>query len=196
MTDALQTGTDTPKINPNHPRIKKRTPEQQKYRDELARILKADRKLGEVGKFLAKKTLEDEQKTSEYIMAEYGFTKKGLDMLIKANELGFIVENLDKFQGLNHNEIAKALIKAEPWRAVVANLDNFQGLNHKEIAKALIKAEPWRAVAANLAKFEGLDQEIAKTLIEAGKGEDVAENLAKFQGLDQEIAQALIEDGQ
>ncbi len=39
----------------NHPSNKNRTREQQKYRDKLAKILKADRASGEVGKLLAEK---------------------------------------------------------------------------------------------------------------------------------------------
>ncbi len=104
--------TNTPQINLKHPRIKARTPEQQQYRNCLAEILKADRALGEIGKLLAENTLQSAQKTSEYMMAEYGFTKKGLDALIKADELEFIVKNITSFQGLDHKDIAKALIQA------------------------------------------------------------------------------------
>lgn len=36
-----------PEINKEHPRIKNRTPDQQKYRDDLAQVLKANRQLGD-----------------------------------------------------------------------------------------------------------------------------------------------------
>jgi hypothetical protein len=63
-------------INLNHPRIKARTSEQQKYRDELANNLKADRALGEVGKLLAEDRIKQAQKSEEYIVEKYGFTKQ------------------------------------------------------------------------------------------------------------------------
>ena len=63
-------------INLNHPRIKARTSEQQKYRDELANNLKADRALGEVGKLLAEDRIKQEQKSEEYIVEKFGFTKQ------------------------------------------------------------------------------------------------------------------------
>ena len=53
---------NTPQINPDHPRIKVRTSEQQKYRDELANNLKADRALGEIGKLLAEDMLKKNKK--------------------------------------------------------------------------------------------------------------------------------------
>ena len=65
-----------PPIPPlEHPRIKDRTSKQQEYRDKLANNLKADRVLGEVGKLLAEDRLKKEQKSEEYIVAKYGFTK-------------------------------------------------------------------------------------------------------------------------
>ena len=66
-----------PPISPlEHPRIKDRTFKQQEYRDKLANNLKADRALGEVGKLLAEDRLKKEQKSEEYIVAKYGFTKQ------------------------------------------------------------------------------------------------------------------------
>jgi hypothetical protein len=64
------------KINLEHPRMKVRTTEQQEYRDELANNLKADRALGEVGKLLAEDRIKQAQKSEEYIVAKYGFTKQ------------------------------------------------------------------------------------------------------------------------
>ncbi len=103
--------TNTPQINLKHPRIKARTPEQQRYRNRLAENLKADRQLGEIGKLLAENTLQSAQKGLDYELAKYGFTQKGLDVLIKAKKWEFIFNNLNKFQGLD-NEVAKALIEA------------------------------------------------------------------------------------
>ena len=123
-----------------HPRIKNRTPEQQKYRDELANNLKADRALGEVGKLLAEDRLKKEQKSEEYIVAKYGFTKQW----------------------------ARELIKAEEWEVVAKYIKHFEWVDHNEIAKMLIDAGEWRNVARYIKHFEGLDVEIVKMLIELG----------------------------
>ena len=100
-----------PPIPPlEHPRIKDRTFKQQEYRDKLANNLKADRALGEVGKLLAEDRLKKEQKSEEYIVAKYGFTKQWARELIKAGEWWTVARNLEKFEGLD-KEIAKMLIE-------------------------------------------------------------------------------------
>ena len=101
---------NTPQINPDHSRIKNRTPEQQEYRDELANNLKADRALGKVGKLLAEDRLKKEQKSEEYIVAKYGFTKQWARELIKAGEWWTVARNLEKFEGLDV-ETVKMLIE-------------------------------------------------------------------------------------
>jgi len=54
-------------------------------------------------------------------------------------------------------------------RAMIDNLEKFKGLDHKEIAEILIrKGKSW-SVATNLAKFQGLDSKVAELLIEAGE---------------------------
>ena len=59
-----------PEINKEHPRIKDRTPDQQKYRDNLAEVLKANRQLGDVGRRAARVILENESESAEYISAK------------------------------------------------------------------------------------------------------------------------------
>ena len=144
-------------INLNHPRIKARTSEQQKYRDELANNLKADRALGEVGKLLAEDRIKQAQKSEEYIVAKYGFTKQWVNAFIEAGRWEFVANNLDKFEWLDGNEIANKLIKVGEWKAVAENLDKFKGLDHNEIANWLIETRYWRAVVNNLNKFKRID---------------------------------------
>ncbi|MBF8280881.1 MAG: hypothetical protein HW383_654, partial [Candidatus Magasanikbacteria bacterium] len=48
--------------------------------------------------------------------------------------------NLEKFQGLDHKEIALKLFEAGSGYAVAYNLEKFQGLDHKEIALKLFEA--------------------------------------------------------
>ncbi len=164
----------------NHPSNKNRTREQQKYRDKLAKILKADRASGEVGKLLAEKKLISEQQKGYYILAKYGFTQKWADKLIEAGELSALAENLDKFKDLDQ-KVAKALIIAGKWGVVAQNLDKFEGVDHNEIAKAFIEAGGLWFLAYHLDKFEGLDLEIAKALIEAGYADAVRKNIKSFK---------------
>ena len=182
-------------INLNHPRIKARTSEQQKYRDELANNLKADRALGEVGKLLAEDRIKQAQKSEEYIVEKYGFTKQWVNAFIEAGRWEFVANNLDKFEWLDGNEIANKLIKVGEWKAVAENLDKFEWLDQKT-AEILIKASYWRAVVNNLNKFKRIDyNEIANSLIKTRYWRSLAENLDKFKDLDQEIAKMLIQIG-
>lgn len=118
--------------------------------------------------------------------------------LIEAGDAEDIAFNLEKFQGLNHSEIALKIIEAGHGRSVALSLEKFQGLNHKEIAEKLIEAGQGCPVVDNLEKFQGLDHnKIALKIIEAGEGASVARYLEKFQGVDyKEIAEKLIETGQ
>ena len=207
-----------PPISPlEHPRIKDRTFKQQEYRDKLANNLKADRALGEVGKLLAEDRLKKEQKSEEYIVAKYGFTKQWARELIKAGEWWTVARNLEKFEGLD-KEIAKLLIEAGKWKVVIEDIKYFKWLD-AEIAKILIRKERWRdggsrvaryikyfewdddynelSVAANIKSFEWVyHNEIAKMLIDAGEWRRVARYIKSFEWVyHNEIAKMLIELG-
>ena len=125
---------------------------------------------------------------------------QGLDQevalkLIEAGKGVEVIENLNKFQGLDHKEIALRLIEAGQGGGVANYLDQFQGLDHKEIALKIIEEGQGEAVVRNLEEFQELDhKEIALKIIEAGKGNVVAADLDKFQDLDhKEIALKIIE---
>ena len=162
-----------PEINPEHPRIKNRTPDQQKYRDDLAQVLKANRQLGDVGRRAARVVLKNESESAEYISAKENIpedlAKDRLEYISRPEDLE-IDRILGKSKGVSHQKIAKLLIE--------------KGNNHAVYA-----------LAENLEKFEGLDSEIAKLLIEKGNNHAVytlAQNLEKFEGLDSEFAELLI----
>ena len=59
-----------PEINKEHPRIENRTPNQQKYRDDLAQVLKDYRQLGDMGKHTARVVLRNRSESVEYISAK------------------------------------------------------------------------------------------------------------------------------
>ena len=192
-----------PEINPEHPRIKNRTPDQQKYRDDLAQVLKANRQLGDMGKRAARVVLENESKNPEYISAKENIPEDlekdilELEYVSHSEELEDLQIDriLEKSKGVSHQKIAKLLIEKGYWSAVTRNLRKFGGVDHKEIAELLIEKGYWRNVGANLRRFWGVDhKEIAELLIEKGYWSAVIENLEKFEGVDhKEIAELIIE---
>ena len=196
-----------PEINPEHPRIKNRTPDQQKYRDDLAQVLKANRQLGDVGRQAARVVLENESKSPEYISAKENIPEDlekdilELEYVSHSEELEDLQIDriLEKSKGVSHQKIAKLLIEKGYWSAVTRNLRKFGGVDHKEIAELLIEKGYWSAVIENLEKFEGVDhKEIAELIIEKGHFDDVitlASHLKKFEGLDSKIAELLVEKG-
>ena len=191
-----------PEINPEHPRIKNRTPDQQKYRDDLAQILKANRQLGDAGRRAARVVLKNESESAEYISAKENIpedlAKDRLEYISRPEDLK-IDRILEKSKGVSHKKIAKLLIEKGNHKAVARNLEKFEGLN-SETAKLLIEKGRSFIVAENLEKFEGVDhKEIAKFIIEKGAWRtppvSLVKNLEKFEGLDSEIAKLLIEKG-
>ncbi len=116
--------------------------------------------------------------------------------VMELNEWHFIAKRLDKFQGLDHKDFAKALINKGDQHRVVFNIDKFQELD-QEIAEMLIALKLGFYVACNIDKFQGLDDnKIAKLLIDAGDWLYVAYEFEKFKKLDQEIIDLLTKPGQ
>ena len=197
-----------PEINKEHPRIKNRTPDEQKYRDDLAQVLKANRQLGDVGRQAARVVLENESKSPEYISAKENIpedlAKDILEYILHSEEPEDLKIDriLEKSKGVSHKKIAKLLIEKGNNHAVYAlaeNLEKFEGLD-SEIAELLIEKGNNHAVyalAQNLEKFEGLDSVFAELLIKIWYWSDVAKNLEKFEGLDhKKIAELLIRERQ
>lgn len=164
-----------PEINKEHPRIKNRTPDEQKYRDDLAQVLKANRQLGDVGRQAARVVLENESKSPEYISA-----KENIPEDLAKDILEYIL----------HSEEPEDL-------KIDRILEKSKGVSHKKIAKLLIEKGNNHAVyalAENLEKFEGLDSETAKLLTEKGYWSVVINNLKKFEKLDSETVELLIKE--
>ena len=191
-----------PEINKEHPRIKNRTPDEQKYRDDLAQVLKANRQLGDVGRQAARVVLENESKSPEYISAKESIPEDlGKDILeyishSEEPENLKIDRILEKSKGVSHKKIAKLLIEKGYWYDVAKNLEKFEGVDSL-IAERLIEIWYWCDVAKNLEKFEGRDhKKIAELLIEKGYRFTVAKNLEKFEGRDhKKIAELFIKKG-
>ena len=190
-----------PEINKEHPRIKNRTPDQQKYRDDLAQVLKANRQLGDVGRRAARVVLENESESAEYISAKENIPQDLAKDLLEYISYSKNPEDLEidrilkKSKGVSHQKIAELLIEKRYCVTLAKNLEKLKGLDHKKIAELLIEKGDWFAVAKNLEKFEGLDhKKIAELLIEKGDWFALADKLEKFEGLDyQKIAELLVE---
>jgi hypothetical protein len=117
--------------------------------------------------------------------------------LIRVGERKSVLESLDKFSNLNHQEVAMKVIEDGRGDLVAAHLDKFENLDRR-VALTLIKEKFSHRVAPYLSKFNDLDdREVAWAMIEATQGWVVAENLAKFSNLNhQEVAMGLIDRGE
>ena len=161
-----------PEINKEHPRIKNRTPDQQKYRDDLAQVLKANRQLGDVGRQAARVVLENESKSPEYISAKENIPedleKDILENILHSDEPEDLQIDriLEKSKGVSHQKIAKLLIEKGYRYHVLEYLEKFEGVDHKKIAQLFIKKGIGRLIPEKIEKFEGrTHKEIAELLI-------------------------------
>ena len=170
-----------PEINKEHPRIKNRTPDQQKYRDDLAQVLKANRQLGDMGSRAARMVLENESESAEYMSAKENIpedlAKDILEYISHSEEPEDFSEEpedleidriLGKSKGVSHQKIAESLIEKGFGYDVVVNLEKFEGLDHKKIAELLVEKETRFTVdifTNNLEKLKGLDSKTVELLI-------------------------------
>ena len=193
-----------PEINKEHPRIKNRTPDQQKYRDDLAQVLKANRQLGDVGRRAARVVLENESESAEYISAKENIPQDLAKDLLEYISYSKNPEDLEidrilkKSKGVSHQKIAELLIEKRYCVTLAKNLEKLKGLDHKKIAELLIEKGDWFALADKLEKFEGLDyQKIAELLVEKKNRFTVrvfTNNLEKLKGLDSKTVELLIKE--
>ena len=106
--------------------------------------------------------------------------------------------HLSEFKGLNKT-VAYKLIRAGDGLAVAHSLDRFDNLDHTDIANRLIETSGGvDTIAINLERFNGLDSTIAYKIIERkeGGGHDIVDNLSSFESLDHtKLAHTLIQNG-
>jgi hypothetical protein len=124
--------------------------------------------------------------------------------IIKTGGGEYLIRGLEKFTGLDHNEIALEIIKSlknDRNSEYVCNrffskLEKFETLGY-EVVSELIKIGKGREVAQNLEKFTGLKSSdynhIALKLIETGEGVQVVLNLKKFKEIDEKTKEILRE---
>ena len=150
-----------------------RTPEQQEYRDNLAKYLKEKREQWISWIELAK-VLDEEKKTLRYLDALGEGRKVDVEIAEKLIEnwySEYLIKYLDKFKWSDHQRIAEKMIENREWWLVVKYLEKFDLLNHEKIVEKLI--ENWNAGCIayppeNLNKFKISDPKMLDALMETG----------------------------
>jgi hypothetical protein len=129
--------------------------------------------------------------------------------LIETGRSHSLLENLEKFAGIDHEPLAMRIIQSDQIGDLMRFFEKLRGVDEKKIATAIVEKirkdqEKDReshqsgigSMAQNIDKFH-LDRDLAATLITIGVGYIVTKNFEKFTGLDRiDIAWKLIKNGQ
>ena len=126
------------------------------------------------------------------------FTAYDAKRLIEGGEDFAVAHRLEKFTGIDQNEMARLIIaKSGSVRSITNNLDKFININ-TDTARLMIETGMDPIIFVDhIFKFINLDQsEIVRLAIEKGRSNKVISNLDEFTGLDASIAPLLIkQDG-
>ena len=149
-----------------------RTPEQQEYRDNLAKQLKELRWQWDTWRELAKNLLEENKLSGEYIDAMWNGRKYWKDIAKKLIEerggrgAWFVVEHIEEFKKSDYEEIIDILIKERKCELVAKNIDKFEWLDYNMIIKKVIEWS-WGAyyLAHHINDFEISDPNLLDELI-------------------------------
>jgi hypothetical protein len=155
----------------------------------------------------------------------YKFTELGPEVATALLAKGWgwlIAENLEKFQGLDHSDIAHKIIGMGDGHSVARYFDKFRNIDHSDVALKLIETEQESALQNYFHHFYNLKSEVATKLIELGnfsfvhyldrfadidhsklalqlcdigKSSIVVNNIHTFQNLNTEVALKLIKAG-
>lgn len=85
------------------------------------------------------------------------------DKLIALNKPAVLIENLDKFQNLSPETAHKLLPTGGYW--VARHLDRFPGINQQEVADELIVQNNPKAIVESLANFTEISQDTLEKII-------------------------------
>ena len=135
-------------------RIWQRSWKQELYRNRLYKMIKKGLKKSDADAILTKEKYDNEKKTWEYISSEYGTTKKWAIQMIKKWYLELVVDNFDKFSGLD-KEFAMFVLQSFNWHWYTVF-----GKNYKEWESwANAIRELCALIAKNADKISWLDKE-------------------------------------
>lgn len=92
----------------------------------------------------------------------------------------------DKTDELYNNDTANILFADGDGFIVADNLEKYSGLDYQEIIEKLFEAGEERALARNILKFPNVNhQEIANRMIRNKRGDCIIEYFDNFKGLDE-----------
>ncbi len=176
-----------------------RTPEQQEYRDNLAKYLKENRKQWISWVELAEVLIYEKQ-TSEYLNALGEGRKVEIEVAEKLIEdwySEYLIEYLDKFKWSDHQRIAEKMIENRKWWLVVKYLEKFDLLNHEKIVEKLIENWDVDCLAYHyekLNKFKISDPKMLDALLNTGYARIPRYYLENCEGLThKEIAERRVD---
>lgn len=123
--------------------------------------------------------------------------KEFADLLMENSHFSVLVNNLDKFEGLNVVDLARRIMDSGDVSLVIQNLTKFSGLNHQEIADTAIEKGEGKVLIQYFKSLKGLNhREIVLKLLQAGESYAVAKNFNLFEGIadDRSIGERLFKD--
>jgi len=180
--------TEKNEINPEHPRIKKRTKQQQEYRDNLAKTIKDAPRRGMWWTSKSWKLYKAKEEDLEYYTSnEWNLSEKEAKRMIENHSAQLFFENLDKFSWLNHKEFIQWIIDNHPrqiWYDLVCNIDKLQWVDHNHLVQQITKNNDFNLLLSNPDKLEWLDKNnIIQQALDKGKRYTVLKNLWKLNNL-------------
>ncbi|MEO5949096.1 MAG: hypothetical protein ABIP74_01710 [Candidatus Saccharimonas sp.] len=120
------------------------------------------------------------------------------DQLVDTNHTHPLVEYIGKLSNIDFNEIALRMIqKPMGGYDLIQNLDKFPGLDYQQVFDALCAEGYQSSLVMNFNKFRGIDQhETVRKFIASGHGWIIARNLNYFPEVNhRETAQQMIDAG-
>lgn len=142
-----------------------------------------------------------------YIAADYlgqfpVLSKETATTLINQGWVGVVTKDLDRFEGIDNDEMFEFMMNNPKKGAGKAYLSSyitkFKNIDFVKASEILIKEGGGAGVAEHLKHLKGLNHvETARKLIDSGSGPAVAQHLYNFEGVDHnEIAKKLINIGE
>ncbi|MEI6863984.1 MAG: hypothetical protein WCK46_01250 [Candidatus Adlerbacteria bacterium] len=105
---------------------------------------------------------------------------------------GNVLEHLNKFEPLDHMELARTITKIGQGHYLIPYLFKLKNVDHQEVAKLLIEGGDARSVARDLHEFGAVNQkEVAREILKSKEPGELAYHLENFTGLDAHIAEEL-----
>ncbi|HSX08941.1 MAG TPA: hypothetical protein VLF93_02200 [Candidatus Saccharimonadales bacterium] len=128
------------------------------------------------------------------------FNSLGLDVARELLMNGYaksVVENHNKFQGLDINDIVEEILDTHQGEAITAHWDAFHDLDPQYICDKLVETDQLNAIAVGLEHFPDVDQEwLVDKLLEKGQAKAITEHLANFTQIDKkELFERVVKGG-